>query len=112
LEDLEKANDLKTPQKVRLIPGFVEIEDTLEVISLKHIETLNLTDLQPLEDDSVPTQKAVYQMFEGWEIIKVNLELAHPVLGVIHAGRAKTRRHDFSARSNWSSSNDRRVPEV
>jgi hypothetical protein len=45
LEDLEKASKLKMSRhqegKVRLIPGFVEIEDTLRVTTtLNHIELL------------------------------------------------------------------------
>jgi hypothetical protein len=75
LEDLEKANDLKTPRKVQLMPGFVEATYTYEQITLGRIEPLDLSGLASIGGAPTPSQKAVRQMFQGWDVIKENFEL-------------------------------------
>jgi hypothetical protein len=75
LEDLERANDFKTPRKVRLMPGFVEAIHTFEMVALGRIQPLDLSGLQSIGGIPTPSQCAVRQMFEGWDTIKDNFEL-------------------------------------
>jgi hypothetical protein len=75
LEDLERANDFKTPRKVRLMSGFVEAIHTFEMVALGRIQPLDLSGLQSIGGIPTPSQRAVRQMFEGWDTIKDNFEL-------------------------------------
>jgi hypothetical protein len=75
LEDLERTNDFKTPRKVRLMPGFVDATYTYEIFTFGHIELLDLSGLQSIGGKPTPSQRAVCQMFDGWDMIKENFEL-------------------------------------
>jgi hypothetical protein len=75
LEDLERANDFKTPRKVRMMPGFWDHEDAFKMVKPEQMDALDLTGLFPLEGAPSPNQKAVLQMVEGWERIKSNFEV-------------------------------------
>jgi hypothetical protein len=75
LEDLERANDFKTPRKVRVMPGFSDPVDFYKMEYLGHIDPLDLRGLLPISGAPTPSQKAVRQMFEGWDVIKENFEV-------------------------------------
>jgi hypothetical protein len=75
LEDLERANDFKTPRKVRVMPGFVEQIVTYKMETLGEMAPLDLSDLPPISGAPSTSQKAVRQMFEGWDVIKDNFIL-------------------------------------
>jgi hypothetical protein len=53
LEDLERANDFTHPRKVRVMPGFWEHHEVLEMARLAQINPLDLTGLPPI--DGTPT---------------------------------------------------------
>jgi hypothetical protein len=72
LDELERANDFKTPKKVRL-HFDLEQEIKEEPVLLGPLMSLDLTRLQPIKDSS-PSQTAVRSMFAGWEVIKKNFE--------------------------------------
>jgi hypothetical protein len=72
---LERANDFKTPRKVRVMPGFIEQTVTYKMETLGHMNPLDLSGLLPVGSAPTPSQKAVRQMFEGWEVIKDNFVL-------------------------------------
>jgi hypothetical protein len=72
LDELERANDFKTPKKVRL-HFDLEQEVKVELVQLGPLLSLDLTRLQPIKDIS-PSQTAVRAMFVGWEVIKNNFE--------------------------------------
>jgi hypothetical protein len=75
LEDLERANDFKTPRKVCLMPGVWDNKDTFELIKPEQLDTLDLTGLFPIKGSPSPNQKAFLQMIDGWDRIKGNFEL-------------------------------------
>jgi hypothetical protein len=54
LEDLERANDFKTPRKVRVMPGFVDQTVTYKIEALGQMDPLNVSGLLP--NIGAPTQ--------------------------------------------------------
>jgi hypothetical protein len=72
LDELERANDFKTPKKVRLLLDL-DMEVKEEPIRLDPLVSLDLTRL-PANNDMTPSQAAVRSMFAGWESIKKNFE--------------------------------------
>jgi hypothetical protein len=72
---LERANNFKTPWKVRVIPGFVDQTVTYKIEALGQIDPLDLRGLLPAIGAPTPSQKAVRKMFEGWDVIKENFNL-------------------------------------
>jgi hypothetical protein len=78
LEDLERANDFKTPKKVRVLPNYLVGENegvSFEVIRLDPIRPLDLTELSAIQDDPTPSQKAVRHIFHSWDDIRRNFQV-------------------------------------
>ncbi len=83
LEDLEIANDFKTPKKVRLLPEFSEPEEELEDVQLDAIPQLDLTGLTPVKGEPSASQKAVRQIFESWSDVRTNFQILSHSLGTM-----------------------------
>jgi hypothetical protein len=75
LDELEKANDFKTPRKVR-VKLDMKSEVIYEPIQLGAINSLDLTRLGAIKSDVMtPSQAGVCAMFRGWEVIKNNFQV-------------------------------------
>jgi hypothetical protein len=73
--ELEKANDFKTPQKVR-VKLDMKTKDVRQPIQLGPINSLDLTCLPTIKHDVMtPSQAGVLEMFRGWEVIKNNFQV-------------------------------------
>jgi hypothetical protein len=80
LDELEKANDFKTPRKVR-VKLDMKSEDGRQPIQLGPINSLDLTRLTTLKNDVMtPSQAGVREMFRGWEAIKNNFQVVGDTL--------------------------------
>jgi hypothetical protein len=75
LEDLERANNFKTPRKVCIMPGFRDPIITYKMEAPGQLDLLDLSGLLPINGAPTPSQKAVRQIFEGWDVIKENLDV-------------------------------------
>jgi hypothetical protein len=75
LDELEKANDFKTPRKVR-VKLDMKSEFIYEPIQLGSINLLDLTQLGVTKSDVMtPSQAGVREMFRGWEVINNSFQV-------------------------------------
>jgi hypothetical protein len=80
LDELEKANDFKTPRKVR-VKLDMKSEGGRQPIQLGPINSLDLTRLTTIKNDVMtPSQAGVREMFRGWEVIKNNFQVVGDTL--------------------------------
>jgi hypothetical protein len=96
LDELEKANDFKTPRKV-CVKLDMKSEDVRQPIQLCPINSLNLMRLPTLKHDVMtPSQAVVGEMFRGWEVIKNNFQVLGDTL-LSQEERSATERFDSRA---------------
>ena len=71
---LERANNFKTPKKVRVNPGYMDrdVFGKEKMPKLVYVIPLDLDDIPDPEDDESGVQMAVRQVLVGWQVITSN----------------------------------------
>ena len=74
LEHLEKANDFKTPRKVKVNPTYMDrdVWGKERLPKMEYVIPLDREDIPEAEDDESAVQIAVRQMLVRWDVITTN----------------------------------------
>jgi hypothetical protein len=72
LDSLERANDFKTPKKVKVNQVFMNKEHNGPEKLLEYVIPLDLKDIPVDEGDESQVQKTIRQMFIGWQVLTRN----------------------------------------
>jgi hypothetical protein len=101
LDELEKANDFKTPRKVR-VKLDLKNEVVRQDILLASITSLDLTRLVSIKHDVItPSQAGVREMFRNWETIKNNFQVIGDALTFQDDQRNTERMESFGAMQDF-----------